>query len=106
MEGICRVPSIAAILQRNSEGGAEYDKAKPLITMTDPEYDIPMSAVTRQILQAIFVVILAIVAGALLKWPALYFIMKTPFFYLGSIGFGSFVAFVSLNHQFFRSWVV
>jgi prostaglandin-endoperoxide synthase 2 len=63
----CEVPSIAAILKRNSEGGAEFDKAKPAITMTDPEYDIPLSKVTKQILQAIFVVLLAIVAALFLK---------------------------------------
>mmetsp|Transcript_18602 Transcript_18602/g.28226 ORF Transcript_18602/g.28226 Transcript_18602/m.28226 type:complete len:237 (+) Transcript_18602:1-711(+) len=63
----CEVPSIADILQRNSEGGADFDKAKPLITMTDPEYEIPLCTVTKQILHVIFVVILAIVAAALLQ---------------------------------------
>ena len=63
----CEVPSIADILQRNSEGGADFDKAKPLITMTDPEYEIPLCTVTKQILHVIFVVILAIAAAALLQ---------------------------------------
>ena len=60
-----KTPSIASILERNSKdirGGVEYDKAKSPITMTNPDYQIPLSGPTKQILRAVFAVAVAILA--------------------------------------------
>lgn len=63
---ISQKQSIAAILQRNSKekDGTKGEKLTGIVTMTDPEYEIPLSSITRNILIAIFVAVIVIAIGA------------------------------------------
>ena len=62
-EIVNKVPSINEILQRNSKGGAKYDAKKPQITMTKPDYHVPLASITKFILFLVFACVLGLIFG-------------------------------------------
>lgn len=55
--------SINEILQHNSKGGAKYDAKKPQITMTKPDYHVPLASITKFILFIVFACVLGLIFG-------------------------------------------